>query len=216
MTAGEGGLIVTSDRDLVELCESYIWGGRKIGRPWNEHHRLGWNYRLTEFQGAILGQQLKRLAGQNAQAGGKRARISTRNSPRYREFVRFGFDLLPPATRITFTSFASTRPNSASRGRISWRRFRRKGFRASPVTRIPCTRIPCSCSRISTLADARSPAATTTAPSIMLPLKPSVPMRSAPVAKRSGFEHRLLLAAREDMDDIVRAVEKIRDRASWI
>ena len=66
MTAGEGGLITTNDRDLAVRLESYIWGGREVGRPWYEYHRLGWNYRLTEFQGAILLQQLKRLEAQNA------------------------------------------------------------------------------------------------------------------------------------------------------
>ena len=66
MTAGEGGLITTNDPALAELCESYIWVGRKIGSPWYEHHRLGWNYRLTEFQGAILIEQLKRLQEQTS------------------------------------------------------------------------------------------------------------------------------------------------------
>jgi len=66
MTAGEGGLVTTNNRDLAELCDSYIWGGRVVGRPWYEYHRLGWNYRMTEFQGAILLQQLKRLEAQNA------------------------------------------------------------------------------------------------------------------------------------------------------
>jgi dTDP-4-amino-4,6-dideoxygalactose transaminase len=64
MTAGEGGLIITDDAALAELCESYVWVGRKVGRPWYEHHYLGWNYRLTEFQGAILVEQLRRLAEQ--------------------------------------------------------------------------------------------------------------------------------------------------------
>ncbi|MCX6624725.1 MAG: DegT/DnrJ/EryC1/StrS family aminotransferase [Acidobacteria bacterium] len=64
MTAGEGGLITTDDASLAELCESYIWVGRKTGRPWYEHHYLGWNYRLTEFQGAILIEQLRRLGAQ--------------------------------------------------------------------------------------------------------------------------------------------------------
>jgi dTDP-4-amino-4,6-dideoxygalactose transaminase len=50
MTAGEGGMIVTNDAKLAELCESYVWAGREYGRPWYEHHRLGWNYRITEFQ----------------------------------------------------------------------------------------------------------------------------------------------------------------------
>ncbi len=66
MTAGEGGLITTNNLDLAMKCEALIWAGRKVGRPWYEHHWLGWNYRLTEFQGAILLEQLKRLEDQNA------------------------------------------------------------------------------------------------------------------------------------------------------
>lgn len=64
MTAGEGGVITTNRRDVASLCESYVWGGRVVGRPWYEHHRLGWNARMTEFQGAILLEQLKRLKTQ--------------------------------------------------------------------------------------------------------------------------------------------------------
>ena len=66
MTAGEGGLITVNDKDLALRCQSYIWGGREVDRPWYEHHRLGWNYRMTEFQAAILLQQLKRIEAQNA------------------------------------------------------------------------------------------------------------------------------------------------------
>jgi dTDP-4-amino-4,6-dideoxygalactose transaminase len=65
MTAGEGGLIITNDGRIAALCDSYLWAGRELGRPWYEHHRLGWNYRMTEFQGAILLQQLLRLEEQN-------------------------------------------------------------------------------------------------------------------------------------------------------
>ena len=66
MTAGEGGIVITNDFDIAELCESYLWSGRKKGRPWYEFHRLGWNYRITEFQAAILLVQLARLEEQNA------------------------------------------------------------------------------------------------------------------------------------------------------
>jgi dTDP-4-amino-4,6-dideoxygalactose transaminase len=66
MTAGEGGLILTNHAHLAELCNSYIWAGRKLGFAWYEHFRLGWNYRLTEFQAAILSQQLTRLPQQHA------------------------------------------------------------------------------------------------------------------------------------------------------
>lgn len=65
MTSGEGGLISTNDREFAELCESLLWAGRKVGHEWYEHFRLGWNYRLTEFQGALLLVQLARLEEQN-------------------------------------------------------------------------------------------------------------------------------------------------------
>jgi dTDP-4-amino-4,6-dideoxygalactose transaminase len=80
MTAGEGGLIVTNDQDLAKLCESFIWGGREVGRPWYEHHRLGWNYRMTEFQAAILLSQLGRLAEQNARRARNAAYLAKRLS----------------------------------------------------------------------------------------------------------------------------------------
>ncbi|MGQ9553984.1 MAG: DegT/DnrJ/EryC1/StrS family aminotransferase [Anaerolineae bacterium] len=66
MTSGEGGIVTTNDRDLAEKCDSLLWAGRKKGRPWYEFHQLGWNYRLTEFQAAILLVQLTRLEEQNA------------------------------------------------------------------------------------------------------------------------------------------------------
>ncbi|MDY7009421.1 MAG: DegT/DnrJ/EryC1/StrS family aminotransferase [Planctomycetota bacterium] len=64
MTAGEGGILLTDDEAFAAECDSMIWSGRRIGRPWYEFHRLGWNYRMTEFQGAILRVQLSRLEEQ--------------------------------------------------------------------------------------------------------------------------------------------------------
>ena len=64
MTSGEGGIICTDDKTLAIECDSLVWSGRYPGRPWYEFHRLGWNYRLTEFQGAILRVQLRRLEQQ--------------------------------------------------------------------------------------------------------------------------------------------------------
>jgi len=63
ITAGEGGIILTDDEELAKRARSYRSNGRKEGRPGYEHHRLGWNYRLTEFQAAILLAQLQRLEG---------------------------------------------------------------------------------------------------------------------------------------------------------
>ena len=61
MSSGEGGIVCTNNHPIAIEIDSLMWAGRKVGRPWYEFHRLGWNYRLTEFQAAILRVQLKRL-----------------------------------------------------------------------------------------------------------------------------------------------------------
>lgn len=65
MTCGEGGIICTNNHNLAVECDSLLWSGRKVGRPWYEFYRLGGNYRLTEFQAAILRVQIQRLEEQN-------------------------------------------------------------------------------------------------------------------------------------------------------
>ncbi|MBC7835252.1 MAG: DegT/DnrJ/EryC1/StrS family aminotransferase [Phycisphaerales bacterium] len=75
ITTGEGGMIVTNDRRLADLCRSM----RNQGRPlptsaasasapsspgigtWLCHERLGYNYRLTEIAAAIGVGQMRRL-----------------------------------------------------------------------------------------------------------------------------------------------------------
>lgn len=60
MTTGEGGMITTDDDKLDEQCRLL----RHHGEPsWYVYNRLGWNYRMTEIQGAIGRVQLKKLAG---------------------------------------------------------------------------------------------------------------------------------------------------------
>lgn len=60
VTAGEGGIIVTNDERLNDLVWSLHNVGRRKGGLWYEHVRMGWNYRMTEWQGAILFAQLAR------------------------------------------------------------------------------------------------------------------------------------------------------------
>lgn len=62
MTAGEGGMITTNDDILQQKCHSLVNCGRKEPayedfEGWN----LGWNYRITEFQAAVLMAQLEKL-----------------------------------------------------------------------------------------------------------------------------------------------------------
>ncbi len=64
LTAGEGGLITTNDDRLAEACRSIQNCGRIPTGVWYEHHVISGNYRLGEFQGAVLNGQLTRLEQQ--------------------------------------------------------------------------------------------------------------------------------------------------------
>jgi len=64
LTAGEGGIIITNDDRLAESCRSIHNCGRIPSGVWYEHHVISGNYRLGEFQGAILNCQLDRLERQ--------------------------------------------------------------------------------------------------------------------------------------------------------
>jgi len=64
ITSGEGGIIVTDDEDTFEKARSYRSCGRDPGENWYRHFRVGWNYRITEFQAAILNVQLNRYPDQ--------------------------------------------------------------------------------------------------------------------------------------------------------
>jgi perosamine synthetase len=87
ITTGEGGMVVTNDRRLADLCRSLRSQGRPVGpadaeaasrRPgdagpaaaeppspgtgsWLSHVRLGFNYRLSEVHAAIGVGQMRRL-----------------------------------------------------------------------------------------------------------------------------------------------------------
>jgi dTDP-4-amino-4,6-dideoxygalactose transaminase len=64
ITAGEGGIVLTNDEDLAARAFSYQHIGRIPGRPFYEHHYVGWNFRMTEFDAAVLLVQLERLEQQ--------------------------------------------------------------------------------------------------------------------------------------------------------
>jgi perosamine synthetase len=71
ITTGEGGMIVTDDHRLADLCRSMRNQGRPIGwtaavggaptGSWLKHERLGYNYRLPELNAALGVAQMRRL-----------------------------------------------------------------------------------------------------------------------------------------------------------
>lgn len=66
ITTGEGGMIVTDDDRLADLCRSMRNQGRAVEKApdigsWLHHERLGYNYRLSEINAAIGVVQMQRL-----------------------------------------------------------------------------------------------------------------------------------------------------------
>jgi dTDP-4-amino-4,6-dideoxygalactose transaminase len=66
MTAGEGGAVVSADEEVLAAARSFGDCGRRPGEWFYRHYVLGGNYRMTEWQAAVLLAQLERFPEQQA------------------------------------------------------------------------------------------------------------------------------------------------------
>jgi dTDP-4-amino-4,6-dideoxygalactose transaminase len=64
LTSGEGGAVVSNNKDVHDRAYAYHHIGRALGAAKYEHTTVGPNYRLTEFQSAVLRTQLRKLQKQ--------------------------------------------------------------------------------------------------------------------------------------------------------
>lgn len=208
MTSGEGGMIITSSEDCAALCESYTSLGRKPQAPWYEHHRLGWNYRMTEFQGAILLQQLKRLEQQNARRRENAAYLNERLAqipgivtlrvPGYatrHSYHLYMFCLNEQELGLSQALFLSALgkegiPCSGGYGHPLYKNpmFLNREFYGNGG--------PLTCGQNNDKVDYAA-------------FEALCPNAERASREAVWLEHRLLLAEKEDMDDIVRAVSKV-------
>jgi dTDP-4-amino-4,6-dideoxygalactose transaminase len=95
ITSGEGGAVITNNLEYLELVQSYINAGRASLTDKYHHRIVGFNYRLGEFQAAVLGAQLERLPEQakTRELNMKHLESRLQNTP--------GIGLLKPDSRIT-------------------------------------------------------------------------------------------------------------------
>ena len=70
MTAGEGGILITSDAELAERARAISNQGRRTGGQWYEHQTLGTNARLTGFQAVLLAKPTRSTAATTRHAHG--------------------------------------------------------------------------------------------------------------------------------------------------
>jgi perosamine synthetase len=61
ITTGEGGMMVTDDDALADLCVSLRNQGRDAGGGWLAHERLGYNFRVSDINCALGLTQLARI-----------------------------------------------------------------------------------------------------------------------------------------------------------
>jgi perosamine synthetase len=61
ITTGEGGMILTDDDDLADMCVSLRNQGRGKDGSWLSHERLGYNFRLSDINCALGIVQLSRI-----------------------------------------------------------------------------------------------------------------------------------------------------------
>jgi len=207
LTSGEGGMILTSDKNLEERCQALVNCGRKEpGYDTFDGTVFGFNYRIGEFQAALLSAQLDRLDEQHRRRNENLlyleekladidGLIPVKRDPRITTVACYEYILryIPEAFRdIHRDRFSAA---LAAEGIPNDPYFYTPVYRRS-LFPLRASEYPCCKSRYGSSLDPDS--------------------IHCPVAERAAgqeaiwFHHRLFLGSRKDMDDIVEAIHRIR------
>ena len=207
MSSGEGGVVTTGDDQVFELCQSYVNCGRASQTDRFGGRIVGFNYRMTEFQAAILLSQLERLPEQTELRQVRAARLAAGLAE------ISGVSLLESDRRLTSQAiyqfvfkYDAGQFGGSSRDRfvaaLEAEGIQCDGLFYEPIYRSALFRVDPS-----------------DFPYLEVPGAQGLPWRNAhcPVAERAAYEesvwlpHQLLLGSDRDVDQIVEAVSKIRD-----
>ncbi len=208
ITSGEGGMIVTNSEDLFVKAWSFHNCGRVPEGKWYEHQLPGSNLRMTEFQAAILQSQLDRLEGQTVKRMENAAYLDRELSKidGIYPLVR-GEDVTRHAYHLYIFRMDPEAFGGASKDAVA-DALKAEGIPASPGYSRPLyeepyldyfQKCPLSCPYHGEPVDYSG-------------LK-------LPVTERACYREGLwlrqyeLLGSRKDMEDIVQAVQKVRDNA---
>jgi dTDP-4-amino-4,6-dideoxygalactose transaminase len=206
MTAGEGGVLICNDERLRDAAWAYADCGRVKGEWFYHHATLGTNLRMTEWQGAVLQAQLDRFPDQN--------RIRNANA----------IALIEALEHIPGVRGQRRDPRMDSQGNYCFVfHYEADEFAGLPLrafeSALAAEGIPMSVSypSLTDLAVFRShrfgPRLRANAPTIDYPHL-HLPNAEAAAARTVWLQHRLLLADREAVLDVARAVDKLRRHAS--
>ena len=207
ITSGEGGIILTNRAELAQRCQSLVnIGHKEPGYDSFDGRMLGWNYRMTEFQAAVLLAQLERLDDQTCIREENATYLSRRleEISGVRPLVRD-----PRATRLAYYRYVF-RYNSEQFRDLPRNRF----VEALEAEGIPCWwnwYLPVYRSPLFALKAGQYPE---TRRRYGEEHKPD--QISCPITERAAYSeavclpHPMLLGDRRDMDDIADAIIKIK------
>lgn len=199
LTAGEGGIIITNDDALAESCRSIQNCGRIPKGVWYEHHVMSGNYRLGEFQGAILNTQLDRLEAQ------------TKTRDRNGQWLASRLAKLPGIYPQRRSSDCTRHSYHLFMLRLDEQQF--GAPRDAVVKALQAEGIPCSAGYGISLH--HQPFFRNKAFGPYLPKAPvdfaktNCPNSDRVCREAIWLEQRMFLGPRKDMDDIARAFEKV-------
>jgi L-glutamine:2-deoxy-scyllo-inosose/3-amino-2,3-dideoxy-scyllo-inosose aminotransferase len=228
LTAGEGGAITTSNRELAEKLDALRNCGRRpvriISEPAGEDMRSdgfygeegnfihSGNYRMTEFQAVMLSCQLSRLDAQLRQRDANAIYLNSRLreidgiSPMRREL---GVELQ------SYFNFVFRYNQNAFKG------LPVQQFRAALSAELGCEVEPCyeplnNCQLYRPLTKNRYKLSAEYLDQIN-PARFALPVCENAYQKESvAFHHSILLAEKGDLDDIVKAIVKIKAHVAEI
>jgi dTDP-4-amino-4,6-dideoxygalactose transaminase len=206
LTAGEGGIIITSNDEYAERCLSLINCGRPSPTDRYKYRTIGHNYRMTEFQAALLLAQLDRLREQTERRW-KNARllaVKLEGIPGIRP-LEWDRRITRPAIYHYIIRYDPTGFSGVHRD-VFLLALRAEGIAAEGAFYEPLYRAPLWHFRSNEFAAFASSDG-------------GYGKAHCPVAEKAAYDesiwlhHSLLLGRSEDVDDIAQAIQKIQTQA---
>jgi dTDP-4-amino-4,6-dideoxygalactose transaminase len=203
LNAGEGGMILTDNQDLADRCWSVHNCGRVREGAWYQHEVLGGNFRMTQWQAGILLAQLRNFEGQ--------ARVREENglylSDKLAEIG--GFE---PQRRDPQVSQHAYHLFISRYDRIAFHDVSRNVFLpALQAEGIPCSPGYIPLYNMNAIKDGINRLKRFTGDPETLESLPRCPVTERACYEEGiWFSQSVLLGTKEDMDDIVEAVLKVK------
>jgi len=198
LTSGEGGALSTNNEEVGEDAWSIMNCGRRKDRQWYEHFILGSNFRMTEFQAAVLLKQLAKVEGQMK----TRDKSATYLAKRLKEVEGIApLESYPQTTRHAHHLFIM-RYDRNSFGGVPKEKFvqamNKEGIPLAPGYTVPLHELPA-------IRNYNLPYVNLDYSTTKLPV-------TERACKEEGmwFHQSVLLGTKKDMDDIVEAFLKVK------